>query len=226
MRALIIATAFALLVSLAVDVGAQRTGTRVGKTIPRTKPELVFDAMTSCFIKKHEKFARSLLKTAPGSADETKLMNSISGALDLCMNQPDLVFYGNELAFDQNRFRRAIAAALSRLNVTAAPDLAPASEPNRYWTPERLAAFSDHDKTAIEITHYAQCVVSKDWANAKALVLAKPKSDIAKSAAKALKQPLADCLVPNATLKIDRRLLPHLVGEGIYYQLLADDRSS
>jgi hypothetical protein len=225
MRVLIIATLFALLAGLAVDVGAQRTGTRVGKTIPRTKPELVFDAMTSCFLKKHEKFARSLLKTAPGSADETKLINSISGALNLCINQPDLVFHGNELAFEKNRFRRAVAAGLLRSNENAVPDVAPALERNRYWTPERLAAYSGHDKNAMEITHYAQCVVSKDWTNAKALLLATPESDRAKSAAKALKQPLADCLVPEATFKIDRRLLPHLIGEGIYYQLLADDRS-
>lgn len=223
MKSLIYATIFGFLAVFAISADAQRTGSRIGKTIPRTQPELVFDAMTNCFLKKHEKFARKLLLSAPGSAEETKIMNSISGALDLCINQPDLVFLGQQLEFETNRFRRAVATGLLRKHAIQVPEILPVNDQRKYWTSERLSSFVEYDSVAIEIAQYGQCVVSKNWSMAKALVLSPNGSEAAKRASKELKQPLESCLKPDATLSIDRRLLAHLIGEGMYYQLLAID---
>lgn len=211
----------ALLAASATPASAEITGSRIGSSIPRTKPELVFDAMAKCFLNLHPERARKLLLTVPGSIEEDRQLNGLTGAFETCLNDPALVFEGSMLSVEPDRLRRSLATGLVPRSSLVASGTTPARDARQFWTAEKLNASGVYDGNAIGIVTFGQCVASTDWAAARALVLAKPDSKEAKAATKAIKPSLDSCLNKGLSIKIDRRLLVHVIGEGMYYHAIA-----
>lgn len=209
--------AVACMVSLALPVAAQRTGTRIGRTIPSTKPELIFDAMSKCYVNSYTEKAQRFLATIPGSPEEASVANSMVDALEVCLNDPKLVFQGSGIYLEPDGLRRSLSTALVRKQSEKLPAAAPAGEVNRVWSADEIRSAGGFSSGTIAVVGYSQCVALTDWASARRLVLAQPESKDAKAAIKAIKPAFDSCLDSRTPIKIDQKLLAHVVGQGIYY---------
>lgn len=218
-------SAFALalaagLLMLPVTAAAQQTGSRLGNVIPRTKPELVFNRMAECYAERYARQANEFLDLLPGSAEQERKFKDMNDALDVCIDQPNFVFEGQELAFDISRFHRGIAYFMVMENQARLPLALPVASASAPWF--RIKARSvTADAGELGIEEFGHCVALRNWSGSRALVLAKTGSKDETNARKALQLDMNACLSLGETLKIDKRLVQHVVGDAMYHIAIA-----
>jgi hypothetical protein len=213
-------------------LNAQATGSRLGpRTIPRTKPELVFDKMMNCFVTRHRSRGEQYMEHIPGSLEQDRAYASLSGALDVCLSQPDLIFEGQELVFGNDRLHRGLGYFLLRERPSDVPLTLPGSVDQVPWYRGRLESVSQHSAFAIGVERFGHCVVTSNWADSRQVVFNKVQSKEAKAATKALQTAMNSCLLEGESLTIDPRLFPHVLGDAMYHIMarqrvgLADSRA-
>lgn len=199
----------------------QPTGTRLGKSIPRTKPELVFNAMAECYVARYPKQSAEFLAAVPGSYEQSKLFAKMDGALSVCLNQPKLVFEGGELQIETDRFHRGLALYMLRAHADKLPTSAPAKIDEKPWYRTKIQEGASYSGFAIGVEQFGKCVAISNWQVSSQLVLAKPGSKEESTAYKVLKPEMDNCLSQGARLNIDRRLIQHVVGDAMYHLAIA-----
>ena len=200
---------------------AQQTGTRLGTFIPKTKPELVFNRMAQCYAARHHGQAAEFLNFLPGTAEQDRKFNDMNGALDVCLDQPNFVFEGQELEFDINRFHRGIAYFMVIANQPRLPVTLPVASDSQPWFRARLSGVTSADAGALGLEQFGHCVVLRNWSGTRALVLAKTGSKAETNAYNALQADMNACLSVGQTLKIDKRLVQHVIGDAMYHIAIA-----
>jgi hypothetical protein len=201
---------------------AQQTGTRLGRVIPRTKPELVFNLTAQCFVGRYPKQAAEFLELLPDTPEQERKFNQMSGALDVCLDRPDqFVFEGDELEFRMGRFHRGIGYFMVRKNQAQVPAALPVESGSQPWFRAKLAAPSTTYAGALGSELFGHCVVTRNWPGSRALVLAKTGSSEEKNATKALRADMDACLPVGESLFIDKRVVQHVIGDAMYHIAVA-----
>jgi hypothetical protein len=207
-------------------VSAQQTGSRLGTFIPKTKPELVFNRMAQCYAEKHQRQATEFLDLLPGTAEQDRKFNDMNAALDICINQPNFVFEGQELEFDINRFHRGIAYFVVVGSEARLPTSLPVASDTQPWFRAKLNGVTSANTAALGVEQFGHCVVLRNWSGSRALVVAKTGSKAEATAYKALQNDMNACLSVGQTLKIDKRLVQHVIGDAMYHIAIAPTASS
>jgi hypothetical protein len=200
---------------------AQKTGSRLGSTATKSDAPKVFDAVMDCYVSKYPKTVVRLLAMVPGSPEEMKLQASIKGALGVCKDSnTKLVSNANELQTSNDRVRRTLAVKMLQRNPAVIPAGLPSDAPKSSPVEIKLIGVSSHDADAMNILRFGHCVVTKDWALARNLVLAKTGSKQEKAARSAIATVMPACITVGATLDIDPVLIQPLIGDAVY-QIIA-----
>lgn len=207
----------AALLGSAATVHSQPTGTRIGTSIPRTKPELVFNAMAQCYVARFPKTTAEFLAAVPGSYEQSQAYAKMEGALGVCLNQPKLVFEGGELQVETDRLHRGLAFYMLRAQAEKLPATAPAAQDDRPWFRTKIEEGSSYNGFAIGVEKFGRCVAIADWTQSRALVLAQPGSKDEANALKQLRPVMDNCLTQGARINIDRRLVQHVIGDAMYH---------
>ena len=200
---------------------AQQTGSRLGTVIPRTKPELVFNRMAQCYAARYQRQAAEFLDILPGTAEQDRKFNDMNDALDVCIDQPNFVFEGQELEFDINRFHRGIAYFVVMANQSRLPMALPVASDSQPWFRAKLSGVTSANAGVLGIEQFGHCVALRNWNGSRALVLAKTGSKDETNAHKALQVDMNACLSVGQTLKIDKRLVQHVIGDAMYHIAIA-----
>ena len=211
------AIGFAALICGTVAAQAQPTGTRIGTSIPRTKPELVFNAMAQCYVARYPEQTAQFLAAVPGSYEQDQSYAKMEGAMSVCLNQPKLVFEGGELQVQIDRLHRGLAFYMLRAHADKLPLSAPATQDDRPWYRIKIEEGSSYNGFAVGVEKFGRCVAIADWSQAKTLVMASPGSKEEAGALKQLQPVMENCLNQGARINIDRRLVQHVIGDAMYH---------
>lgn len=212
-----------ILSGFAVPASAQQTGTRLGRVVPRTKPDVVFNLMAECFTARHPAMAASYLRQLPGSAEQELAFNAVTGAMEICLNSRDFDFEGGELVTDRDRVHRGLAYFIVRAQAKSLPVTLP-GEGMRPWFAAELPSIPESARFALGIEKFGHCVVARNWATARSLVMADPGSKDEKAAQKALLPDMQACVNLGDSLQVDKRLLGHVLGDAMYHVALESAR--
>ena len=208
--------------ALVGTAAAQQTGTRLGRVIPRTKPEVVFNLTAQCYVARYPKQAAEFLELLPDTPEQERKFNQMSGGFDVCLDRPDqFVFEGDELEFRMSRFHRGIGYFMVRKNQAKLPSTNPAPADSQPWFRAKLATPSTTYSGALGSELFGHCVVTRNWAGSRALVLAKTGSSEEKNAVKALRADMDACLPVGESLFIDKRVVQHVIGDAMYHIAIA-----
>ncbi len=212
--------AFSVLVA-AMPAAAQRTGSRLGTSIPRTKPELVFNRMAQCYAERYQRQAAEFLAIFPGTDEQNRKFNAMSAALDVCLDQQDFVFEGSELEFDITRFHRGTAYSMVMENQARLPMTLPVAPDSQPWFHANPSGVTSANAGDLGVEQFGHCVALRNWSGSRTLVLATTGSKEEKAAQKALQPDMNACLTVGETLKVDRRLIQHVIGDAMYHVAIA-----
>jgi len=217
----IASTAIAALAMVGV-ASAQQTGTRLGRVIPRTKPELVFNLTAQCFVGRYPKQAAEFLELLPDTPEQARKFNQVSGALDVCLDRPDqFVFEGDQLEMRMSRFHRGIGYFMVLKNQAQVPAAMPAAAGSQPWFRAKLATQDSIYSGALGMELFGHCVVTRNWTGSRALVLAKTGSPEEKRATKALQEDMNACVESGQSFGIDKRIVQHVIGDAMYHIAVA-----
>jgi hypothetical protein len=215
----------AVVISALAMVGiasAQQTGTRLGRVIPRTKPELVFNLMAQCYVGRYQRQAAEFLELLPETSEQERKYYQMSGSLDVCLDRPDrFVFEGDELEFKMNRFHRALGFFIVVKNRAQLPLTLPVIADRQPWFRAKLPKAATAYSGPLGTELFGHCVVTRNWAGSRALVLAKTGSSEEKNAVKTLRDDFDACLPVGQSFGIDKRIVQHVIGDAMYHIAIA-----
>jgi hypothetical protein len=215
----------AVVIAAVVIVGvasAQQTGTRLGRVIPRTKPELLFNLVAQCYVGRYPKQAAEFLELLPDTPEQDRKFNQLNGSLGVCMARPDqFVFEGDELEFRMGRFHRGLGYFMVKKNQAQVPAALPVEAGSQPWFRAKLATPNSTYTGALGAELFGHCVVTRNWAGSRALVLAKTGTSEEKNATKALREDMNACLPVGQSFEIDKRIVQHVIGDAMYHIAIA-----
>jgi hypothetical protein len=199
---------------------AQVTGSRLDPAVQRTDPERIFTFMIDCYVKRYTPDAVRFLTLLPGSSAENKRFANITGALEVCLSSRDIVFEGGFLEAASPRYRRALAKTLVAAHADLVPDLLTPTDAKPWFAP-RVAGTTDFNIATLSVEEFGDCVARRDWASARAVALAKPKSGAEKRALAVLSSSMGPCVPARQSMTIEREMLAPVVSEAVYHIAVA-----
>ena len=153
----------------------------------------------------------SLLRTPPGSSEESAILHRSSNVAVNCMNSlaPVIYFDGLQMrgAFAEARYLAANPTPPAFDTMDHAMIAIPAA-----WTERKMA---DAEKAAILKYDFADCVVAADPASADALVRTQPASSEEAAVVTRIVPLLGPCLQAKATYKLDAPILRALLAQSL-----------
>ena len=167
--------------------------------------------LTTCSYKRTPGYFDSLLRTPPGSSEESAILHRSSNVAVNCMNSlaPVIYFDGLQMrgAFAEARYLAANPSPPAFGTMDHAMIAIPA-----FWTERKM---TDDDKAAILKYDFADCVVAADPASTDALLRTQPASSAEAAVVTRIVPLLGPCLQAKATYKLDAPVLRALLAQSL-----------
>ena len=204
------------LAALAVPASAQETGTLLGYSAAqvdvrgKNSARQTMQQFGACLVQRQrgraERFA-----ALPTDSDEYLSLNK-----RLYQTMGDDCLSSGDLGFSSEIFRGSVFDALYAANFRAGGPVDLTSITTSNYAALYKSPLSPASVQVLALENFGECVARSDPANTRALVLARPDTDIESNAFAALSPRFNGCIVKGEVIKFSKTILRSALSEGLY----------